>query len=81
MIGHQYVGYWRFPNIFKTVDSTGAAVSGSGTTSTTYLYPSNPTLGSNTNALYNSLNPLWMDTTTWVITGTPLAPGVPVAAN
>lgn len=44
--------------------------------STTYLYPSNPTL-----AGHATLNPLWRDTTTWVVTGTPVAPGTAVAID
>ncbi len=65
MIGHKYAGYWRFYNIFKTL---GVAVTSAGptaVTSTANLYPySTP---------YALVNPLWMDKTSWMITGVPLA--------
>lgn len=41
-------------------------------TSAAYLYPSNPAL-SGVDAIYATTNPLWMDSTTWVVTGAPLA--------
>jgi hypothetical protein len=61
------VGYWRFFNVFKTIDNTlGGLAQTTITSSSTYLYPANPLLG----APYTALNPLWMDTTNWMITGT-----------
>jgi hypothetical protein len=70
VIGHKYVGYWRFSNIFKTV--TAAVTPGSTSASITYIYPTNQNL-IGTDPLYGTTNPLWMDSTTWIITGTPAA--------
>lgn len=72
LIGHKYVGYWRFYNVFQTVASAGGYTSASGISSATYLYPSNTAL-TGTDAFYATANPLWMDTTTWVVTGSTLA--------
>ena len=74
MIGHQYVGYWRFHNIFQTVAGTFAQSVSTPTTALN-LYPSNPVLAASPtlDATYNTLNPLWMDSTTWMITGTPVS--------
>ena len=48
----------------------------------TYLYPSNPTLAAApvSNAFYTTANPLWMDKTTWMITGAS-ATGVTAAVD
>jgi hypothetical protein len=65
-IGHKYVGYWRFYNVFQTIDNTlGGLAQTAVTSSSTYLYPASPLLG----APYTTSNPLWMDTTSWMITG------------
>ena len=71
LIGHKYVGYWRFPNIFKTVDSAAGLTASGHTATVTELYPANPLLGGS----YITSNPLWMDSTNWMVTGT-----VPAAA-
>ena len=71
------MGYWRFYNVFKTLSSTAGGLSTQATTaSNAHISTTNPILGG-TSA---SLIPLWMDSTTWVITGTG-AIGLPVLNN
>ena len=80
IIGHKYVGYWRFYNIYQTVAGTFTQ-SASTAASTSTIFPSNPTIAASIpDTAYNNLNPLWMDSTTWKITGTP-ATGIAAAAN
>jgi len=65
LVGHKYVGYWKFYNVFLTELTTGGLVSTMGSASTLYVYPANPTLG----VPYTTSNPLWMDETSWMVTG------------
>lgn len=37
LIGHKYIGYWRFPNIFQTIGT--APISSGPTSTTTNIYP------------------------------------------
>jgi hypothetical protein len=60
------VGYWRFYNVFKTIDTAlGGLAQAAITSSSTYLYPANPLFAAHTTSY-----PLWMDYTNWMITGT-----------
>ncbi len=68
MIEHKYAGYWRFNNVFQTLN-VAPTLAGPTATSTTYLYP--------WSTIYGLVNPLWLDKTSWFITGTPLAGTAP----
>ena len=52
VFGHDYIGYWRFDNIFQT-ETTTAQLTTNGViaTSNTYFYP--------------TTNDLWRDNTAW----------------
>lgn len=81
LAGHQYVGYWNFPNIFLTASPTAATISGPIPISalSQYLYPSRPFLTA-TDPYYSTGNPLWADYTTWNILGQGSAAGTTAVA-
>jgi hypothetical protein len=65
IIGHKYVGYWRFYNIFQIVAGTPAISAASTAAIASTISPNKQ---------------LWMDNTIWTITGTS-ATGLAAGAN